>query len=149
MAPPVAGFALSGEEGDRILYAAGMTRKTARGRAVLILALIFSTAAGDQSRAADLPDMTCSEDKEVSLAPSTLAARESVSGDTYIFADGDLNLATSHHGVYTYGGVRESDDHRYLVGAKTLIFNADFSELMMIHADSIAIRIARFTCERG
>lgn len=93
--------------------------------------------------------MTCREDKEVSLVPSTLAAQESVSGDTYIFADGDLSLATSHHGVYTYGVVKESDYHRYLVGAKTLIFNGDFSELLMIHADSIAIRVARFTCGKS
>jgi len=93
--------------------------------------------------------MTCHEDKQISLAPSTLAVQESVSGDTYIFAGGDLDLATSHHGVHTYGEVKESDYHRYLVGAKTLIFNVDFSELLMVHADSVAVRVARFTCEKS
>jgi hypothetical protein len=49
----------------------------------VVLPTLCLLLVANPSSASDLPDMTC-KDKEVTLPPSTLAAQESASGDTYI-----------------------------------------------------------------
>lgn len=97
---------------------------------------------------AAVPDLLCSEPALVAVSPKNLKAQKMSGHTTFKFKNAKLYLTSADREEYLYNEVREEEPWRFTSGHKTIFIDKDLSGGVVVHADSLDIRISRIKCQK-
>lgn len=100
-----------------------------------------------QARAA-IPDLLCTEPALVAVSPKSLKAQKMTGHMTFKFKGAKLYLASPEKEEYLYNEVREEELGRFISGHKTIFIDKDLLGGIVVHADSLDIRISKIKCQK-